>query len=157
MQNDALEQRRSASRPYPTPAENNAVRLAAFHDRKPAFNKLVCRRIHDRLSGPKCNADQDQDQQSAAHPGGNQCGQSRENSPPDHADRKQAARAKTPRKNSAGDLKGGIADEKCAEYPTQSSIVDLEFSTDLDTGDRNIGAIQQCYRAQAPEKENERA
>lgn len=155
IQNDCCEQRRSESRPYPDAAENNAVRLATFYDRKPAFNKLVCCRIHDRLSGPKGNADQDQDQQGASHPGRNQSGQSRENAPPDHAERKQAPRAQTPRKNSAWDLKGGIADEKCAEDPTQSSIVDLEFSTDLDTGNRNIGAIQECYGAQNQEPQHE--
>ena len=62
MQNDGREQRRSESRPYPDASENNAVRLATFHNREPALNKLVCRRIHDRLSGSQSNADQDQDQ-----------------------------------------------------------------------------------------------
>ena len=155
MQNDCREQRRGESRSYPNAAKNDAVRLAPLSDREPAFNKLVCRWIHDCLSSSQCNANQDQDQQSASHARGNPSGQSRKQSPPDHTERKQAARAKTPRKNSAGDLKRGIADEKCAEYPTQASIVDLEFRTDLDTGNRNIGAIQKCYGAQDQEPQHE--
>ena len=151
MRDDVIDKRRSNACAESHARENKAVRHAAFRSRNPAGHHRIRSRVYDRFADAQAEAYNNKGRQQARHAGRNDRNHHSENSPPDHAQHENQARANAISKASGGSLKKSIAKQESSEYPAQVSVVQFELVRDSPFGNGQIDPIQIRHSA---DKEN---
>ena len=155
VQDDCGHQRRSETGEADA-GEDEAVRLAALTDRKPALDKLAGGGKHGGLARAQGKAQQDEDDQRIANAMRNKRDQDDKDRPP-HAQQSQgAARAKPPRQHAGGNLQACVANQECGEDPSHVDIADCKFLFNPKRGNRDIDAVEVNHRADDHQPEHKK-
>jgi len=153
-QDDRGHQRRSQAGEADA-GEDQAIRLAALTDRKPALDELAGGGEHRRLPGAQEEAQQDKDDQRISNPTRNKCDRHDKDRIP-HAQQPQcAARTKPPCQHSGGNLQACVPDQECGEHPAHMDIVDGEFLANANLGNRDIDAVEVDRRGEHHQPEHQ--
>ena len=122
MSNEPGKQGRGEATARANTCEDETIDEAAFLDRDPTGDKLVCRRIDDCLACTQGKPDRDQQHDGVRDARGKERGESGCNPPPQNPDGKDTPRPEARREPSCRKLKAGVSDQEGAEDPAQPLI-----------------------------------
>jgi len=136
--------------------EDPAVGDSALLDRNPAGEELIRGRIDDRLACTEEKANSHEKEQGASNIRRNERGESREDSPPDHATGEYESRAETVGETAADRLKQHITEQHRAEHLAQLHVREMVCIDDRPARDGNVDAVKIGHCAEEKEQEHQK-